>query len=661
MNRPFRIRFMPGVGATVIAAGVAGAGPVMQIEEPQPVEFHIGRPTLSLEVENDSLRTSRSDGSLVPTKDETLDVTPTVGLLFDGSIYDPRLLQFNLETDLGFTKGKRWVDDGTGQTVTSDRNFFLQRYNATATMLREKPYSLTLFGTKDRVQRDYDQFNRFNADVNNYGAAIRNIGGNWNSDLRLSHNDETIDSSSLPSIYREDLLNVNLQNRRSPDDFTTLRFDNRNFWRQDGGTQPYNGVERTFYALDEESFSTNRENRLESSLTASDIDESISDTSAITWREDFRHQIRENLWSGAIYEYDRREADTGRFQEHRAEVYAEHKLYENLVSRLNLHGERDTDLDDSETRYGPGLDEHYTRRLSDFGRISLSFDGYIDHIIPRSNGASIGTVIGEPVHFEDQRPAFLTRPNVRTADIVVTDDSRVRRYLEGADYRIVQHGSFTEIQRVFGGAIPNGSTVRVDYPAEAIPSSSLNQMNRSAAGELDLFERRAVLYAQQQVSESFGGSSPQFQNYMDTVIGAKSHWSWFEVGAEHVNHTADELSYSGIDYYAELFWEAEYFSAKLHADRSLIDYGQQGGEQDTTTYTATLNWNPGQLMTLQGFAGQYYETLNDGKRDIFTLAGNVIFHYSRLSFVLTYRYEDEQDSVDRFERHYLLAKLTRYF
>ena len=659
MNRPATRLTCLALVATAAAAGLAGAQPVIQMEQPRPIEMHVQRPTLSLDVEGNSLRTSRADGTPT-TKDTTLDWTPSLGLLFDGSIYDAKLLQFNLETETGFTKGKRRVDDGTGHINAYDRDFTIEQYNGTATLLRDKPYSVTLFGAKNRVQRDYDQFNRFNADIENYGAVLRNVSDNWNWNLRLAHSDEQVDNRERPSAYRENLLNLNVQNQRSDNNRTTLRYDSRDFRRQEGDAPAYSGVQRTFYALDEEYFTTNQNNRLTSALTVSDISESISDSGSLSLREDFRHEHRANLWSGAIYGYDQRYADGARFEEHRGEVYVEHRLYENLNSRLDLHGERGSGQGDSETRYGPSLAEHYSRRLSDFGRIGVDLDGRLDHIAPSASGSSVATVIGEAVRLDDQRPAFLTRPNVQTAGIVVTDESRARRYLEGSDYRIVQRGAITEIQRVFGGAIPRGATVRVDYPAEAGASASLDQVTRRGAIELDLFRRRAFFYAEQQAAESMGGSSLRFEDYRDTVLGVKSRWSSFEAGAEHVAHTADTLSYGGVNYYADLFWDWESLSAKLHAGRSNLDYRRQGGSLDTRRFTATLGWSPVSALTVQGFAGQYYERTINGDRDLRTLEGHVLFHYSRLSLDCSYRYEDESTAMEHYERHYFLAELTRH-
>lgn len=656
MRRPSQKQAFLAIVGTITATTLASAQPVMMMEVPRPFEAHIEHPRLTFEAEGNRERTQLGNG---PSSDDDItDLTPAFGMQINGSLYNRRLLDFNIETENGFTQGKRRTDDGQGNVVTDDRKFTLERYHATATLLEEKAYPVTFFASKDREHRDYDQFNRFDATTDNYGASARGGSGRLNWNVRLAHNDEQIDNPQRPSTYAEDLLDLNGEYRRNEKGQTTLRYSDQKFDRQDGAAPAYSGVQKTLYVLDQSNFDTNQSDRLLSSLNLSDLSESIQNYQSLTWREDIRHQVRPNLWDGALYQYDRRES-MGTVQNlHNGEVYAEHLYRESLQSRLDLQGERSDGEGDQYTRYGPGVTENYRTKLGDVTRLGIILEGRLDQIKRTLNGSSI-TVIGETLRLDDQRPTFLALPHVQPDTVVVTDTTGARRYLEGFDYRVIPRGANTEIQRVFGGTIPNGSTVKVDYVADAGTSESLTRLTHRSAVELDIYDRLLFLYADQRATESSGTQSLVFENYRDTVVGIKNRWSWLEVGAEHVDHTGEALSYGGVNYYADLSWEGETTSAKLHAGRSILNYRSQEGRLDTRTYTATVGWNPVGALNLQGFAGQYKEQNPDGERDLLTLECRVLFRLSRLSVDGTFRHETESFADNHYERQYFLVRVIR--
>ena len=420
----------------------------------------------------------------------------------------------------------------------------------------------------------------------------------------------------------------------------------------------YSGVQQSLFITDQACTTTNQNTRLLSSVAINDLSESLLDSRALSWAEDYRQEHRPTLWSGAIYRYERRESGDADYQSHNGELYGEHRLYQNLDSRLNLQAERDEGESDRLLRYGPGLDERYTRRLGDAGRVSLTLGGRYDRISQSSAGSQT-TVVGEALRLDDQHPAFLSVPNVQPATVIVTDVSRTRRYLAGFDYRIVPRGAFTEIQRVFGGAIPAGATVLVDYVADTSQDDTLDRWSGRTGFDLDLFDRRIYLYGQFQTADSLGARSLTYEDYRDSALGLKSRWSWFEVGGERNSHAADTLSYDGHSYYADVFWNSDETSLNLHAGRSILDYREQLGRVDAHTYSATVSWHPVSALTAQAFAGQHHERLRDGDRDLVTLEARLAYRFAHLTVDGTYRHENENYSQTDYERHYLFIRVIR--
>ena len=649
-------RIGPAVMAALTSAGAALAQPVMVSEPPRPLTVEIVRPTLSMEVEDTRIRSTRS-GARAPSEDDTFDWTPALGLQFDGSVYHPKLLQFDIETENGFTRGTRHLDDGIDPVQDSDRHFTLQRYRANATLLRDKPDPVTFFGSKNREERTYDEFNRLDVDTETYGVSTRGIGAYWNWNLRIAHNAEQVASLDRPSNYRDDSVSLNAAYRRDRGE-TVLRYDDQTFWRQDGGVPAYDGVQRILYVMDEASYSTNRDDHLRSSFNLSNLSETQMDSRSLTVREDWRHQQRVNVWDGVSYQYDLRERDGAQDDLHNGEVYLEHRADLGLDSRADLQGEHERSQSETMTRVGPGITESFTRPIGAFDRLNINLAGRWDHIARSSPGSAV-TVIGEHVRLDDSRPVFLALPSVRRQTVVVSGDNGARRFIEGFDYRVVSRGSMTELQRVFGGTIPNGSTVLVDYIADAGTSDSLDLLTRRAAIEYDFYDRLLFLYGEQRAAQSLGGESSTYQTYRDSVLGVKNRWSWLELGVEHVDHATDTFGYDGVNYYADLFWDGRYTSCKFHAGQSSLDYRDQAGTLDTRSYTATLGWTPGNNLTVQGFAGKHLERTLDGDRDLITLEGRLIYRLQRLAIDGTYRFEDESSLQETYERHYFFVRIVR--
>lgn len=635
----------------------APAQPAVMQEPTRPLALSVERPTLKLDVEGNRLRTTPADAAPA-TSESTTDWTPAVVLHADGSVYHPRFLEFNVDTENGMTRGKRRVDNGDGNAVTDNRDFSVGRYDASATLLRDKPVSATAFGHKHQDRRDYDQFNRFTADTESVGAGLRGSAPMWTWNVRGAHTDETTDQTDRPGSYREDMWSADAAMEHHGRGRTTMRATQQDYSRRYNGALADEGVQRTLFVWDESGPATNANTRLLSSVNVSDLSQSPNDTRSFTAREDFRQEHRDNLWSGATYQYDQRNTAGATFQQNDADLYVEHQLYQNLDSRLDLRGQYSDGDHEHESRLGPGASEIYTRHLGDIGRIGADIDYRVERIDRHVTSAS-STVVGEALRLDDQNPAILSLPDVAPGSIVVRDAGGARQYLENFDYRVVRRGSFTEIQRIFGGAIPAGSTVLVDYTAASGGSDSLYRAERGNGVDLDLYDRRLFLYARQRAADSFGGSTSVFENYREDVLGARTTWSWCEVGMEHVNHVADTLSYAGVNTYADLYWDGDSVSARLHNGYSTSDYRDQPGGLDVRTHTATVDWTPLGLVTVQGFAGRYDEDTHTSRREMTTLEARLLFHLSQLMADCTYRIEDEKLDAERRERRYVLVRISR--
>ena len=655
------VRLLAAAVAVGIALrAVAARPPSDDLEAPRPLTIRVTDPYLMLETEGDESVT-RLPGE-PKAKDVTADWTPSIGLGLEGSIYHPRLVHFDADIELGLTEGSRRRDDGAGAARSYDRSFTAERYNASLVFLRAKPYSLTVFTRRDIEQRDYDEFNRFDVDHEQYGARLRHSGERFSWDLRLANTRDDVTNTDRPTREDETLLTFDARYRRSGDNRTTLRYSDRDFSRAEAGYPGYSGVQQNLYVLDETAFGPADRARLLSTLTLADLNESRIDTRSLTLREDFRRRAATNLWHGAIYQFDWRDAGEATSEQHQGELYVEHQLYASLQSRADVQVEQgqthEDGFRDEQLRYGPGVAEHYNKRLGEVGRLGLDAELRLDRIERDAAGGAI-RILDERVQLSDGRPAMLSQPRVQPGSVVVTDSGGTRLYLEGLDYRVVPRGEFTEIQRVFGGAIPNGAVVLVDYTSRGSASDSLSRTQERLAFEIDLYDRLLFLYGARRAVLYHGGDSLVFQDYREHTIGLKSRWQFIEVGVEQVDYEGDALSYEGPNAYAELSWDLVTTALRLRAAKSDLSYRNQPGWLDTRTYTADVDWHPVDRLSLQLFAGDYQESTQDGDRELVSLEARLSYLFHKLTIEGTWRVEEEDLRDEGHDRRYYLLRVKR--
>lgn len=100
---------------------------------------------------------------------------------------------------------------------------YLQRYNGDVNFLRQQPYSFGFFAERDQNFRDYDFFNRVKVDDTLYGGRAGFAGGPVPFRVRVSHLDEDVTQTLLPSQRKETSLSLNASNIRDRGD-TTLTY-----------------------------------------------------------------------------------------------------------------------------------------------------------------------------------------------------------------------------------------------------------------------------------------------------------------------------------------------------------------------------------------------------------------------------------------------------
>ena len=145
-----------------------------------------------------------------------------------------------------------------------------------------------------------------------------------------------------------------------------------------------------------------------------------------------------------------------------------------------------------ETDLRGGLDLKYTKKIPT-GYLNL---GYRYYRQGHSTEGISGTVqvLNEEQRITDGEVTLLNKPYVDPFSVLVKDESGAVIYQLNFDYILIERGSYTEIQRIPGGMIPDGAAVYIDYNFEQPGSYSYAANNNHFSASIILFERLVELY-----------------------------------------------------------------------------------------------------------------------------------------------------------------------
>ena len=633
----------------------------MLFESPNAYSLQLSDVYLRTDVEMEE-QIQRAGTPTVSVTRQRILVEPAVGTGFAGWAYHPNLLQYSCLTELGLD----WQYSHVDPSETGSDTHFLQRYHLALDFLRQKPYSLNLYADKDTIYRDYDFFNRARVDTEQFGARSGYSAGAVPFTIAYQHYHEVVDDPTRPTTLNENTISLQASNtRRSEQASTQLNYNFDDYSRQDDGFSDQSGLNQTVSLFDGEAWGQEGWIRLSSLLNYNSISETVTPTDKLLIQESLRLQHTERLTSFYEYAYDMNSSGDANADTHQGRAGLTHQLYENLTSTADVHGNtshsQSPEGSREATRYGVMLNEQYSRRLSTWGNLFLGWTGGIDQEDRKASGDQL-PIIGEPHTLSDGNLTFLDQPNVVFSSVRVTDKTGTIVYLLGLDYSLIPHGAITEIRRVTGGRIPNGSIVLVDYSSQLDPSARFTTFNNSLSFRLDFYQGLFAIYGRWTTLDYSG---PQILNLRwidDKVIGADSTWKWFRTGAEY------EVMDSNLTPYDRLrllqsgtFQISDSTTFGLDFDQSWTVFRDTDTHENSYgfiahyqhRFTSSLAWN------IEG--GVRIDRGPTFDRDAGTLRTELDWAVGKLQVKVGYEYGNETHPTDMMQRHYGYLRMRRTF
>ena len=634
-------------------------------EEPRWLSLRLSDAYLATEVESEmEERTLLNEKR--PLTRERLLVAPTVGLGVRGSVYHPNLLDFSVAGQAG----PAWQDVSiTAPAIslegTRSRWWLLQRYQANLSVLKEKPYAITLFANRSDVFREYDFFSRAKVLAQTYGGRVGYAAGPVPVSLSVTRTEEDVTGLLRPTRREDTTLLFDARHERSANSHTAFSYSVNQFLQEELDSYRQEGLNHSINLFDTEAFGKTNRFKLNTSLLYNQLDTDPASTSSLTARESLTMKHAKSLESRYEYGFNRSTAGSAENVSHGGQAGVQHQLFESLTSDVELRGNstQSTSPDSqlSSTRLGVAWTESYTKKLGSWGKLSLGGLVYVGREERSSQGQLI-FVIDEQQTLKDSVITFLNQPRVVLTSIRVTDSTGTVLYRELLDYRVLPEGQRVEIRRVPGGRIPDGGTVFVDYLAVAQPADAFIAINDQCNVRLELFKGLLAFYGRINVVENVGGRSLVLEDLTATTAGAELSWGALQTGVEYQLYDSNLTPYETLRLFQSLTWDVtegltftldggESWTAFIKANRQQRDYHAIGRWQARLTSALSVNAEGGIRITEGPGVDQTLATSRFGLE----------FSKNNLAAHLSYDFQDQVYLGELRKRHFLSFRMKRTF
>jgi len=504
-------------------------------EDPRWVRISV--PDLSLGADVEALREDARFGDSTSTH-QYLSLTPLVGAHTQGSIYHPNLLTF----DLSGEGGVGWTTDeikSTGFNQTRHEERDLLRYNVTVDLLNLKPYNASFFASQDHTYQNYDFFNTATVDSTRYGGRVSWTTPRLSLTANAGYRDERVDSFYGLTQLSDTYANFTGIDHREFGT-TTLTYSFDEFSNRVNDNSAVSSQNNTVGLSDSETFGSRKQITVAAGGSYSQYSFLDQQNDSLNGNGNFTINHNPSLDSFGTVNYTHNNMDPVSSSVFQGITGARHKLYESLITTADIHGS----YDDSKSpdgsawsdRIGGGLKEDYTKRLGNWGRLSIGAGAVIDHEDHSFTGTVLTTIdeahqilLSSSAGF---RPAFLNNPRVILGTIDVRTQGGVPA-TQNLDYQLFQVGERTEIRLVQGSTIlHSGDTVLVSYQSSSLYDASFESFNTFAQIRVDLFNLVGV-YGRLNSIDNNAPSSVLTETMLDLVGGVEARWRWFHAGAEY--------------------------------------------------------------------------------------------------------------------------------
>ena len=638
-------------------------------EGPPPPSYIPKLKYVGLEAEGD--RSSQSSSvSSSHNNYERIYLAAGFGIGWDYFIYHPDLCNFSVLAEPGYT----WQDSGpTGATRQESR--FLLNGTFNAKLLQLKPYFTSVFATATHNTHQYDFYNSVIEDAQSYGA----ITGYREGPVPVTISFEDVHRETTGFAYdtTADQLTLNLhaRNERQNLNATDLSYQFSQYDSTTGtSTDKFHDLTSFHYLTltDTEHFG---KGTLNSTLLYDHTDSNDSASDDVDMLLDYSIEHTPHLRSFYNYSFLGFTSGDGGLIENSGRAGLQHQLYDSLSSSGDLHGlaahssfgGNGLDLYSG----GPNASVNYTKRLGEWGRLSLGNSATYDFTTQQSSGGIL-LIARESHALPTGQWVRLNQPRVIALQIVTTDAAHGEVPLtENVDYLVDRTGQPWQLQRNPFSVLlsESNNTVLVTYTAQSNPSGSFSTFSDLAQIRLDLWNGMVGVYARYDLTRNHE-YDPGFvlENVEEFQAGADFYRKGFRFTANYIDRHSSLFDYSSYNL------SEGYTSLALPHSSIGLDFNQRwtfypaSGSSRTNSEEVTYYdfigrylWHPVQTLTWSVEAGYQLRRGLGFDQDLLVARTYLNWLLGKLELHLGYEYEDQTVGTEEHQRHFVFLRARRNF
>jgi hypothetical protein len=600
-------------------------------------------------------------------KSTLLYVSPRLGVGWNNYIYHPNLMTYSLLLEPGYLYQERTFN---GQTSTTDQ--FVLEGIGTANFLQFKPYATSASFSKSHEEVKYDFFNTAIVDAQSWGVFSGYRDGPVPVTTSFLQSHEDSDDFSQITSTDQNILNVNAHNERKDHDLTDLSYQFNEFNREtqvNGSTLPNDNTLNHVSLTDTEHFS---KSLLQSTFRFDERNAQTTESSDINATVNYSVDHSSTLSSYYDYSLSQFSDPTSDSLLNYGVVGITHRLYESLVSGLDVHGSTfNSSTGDSTLDYlsgGTTGSENYTKGLGGWSRLSLNDTASYNYTDQHTSGSEV--LVPNESHVVPLNNLVILNQPRAIALISVTSANNIPLQ-EGLDYVVNESTDPWQIQILNGGPshIQPGMVILVTYTVQTNPSGNYSTVANVAQIRWSFRGDLVSVYAQYSFVKN-QASSPEFLLQDDQLFRTGMEFNW------HALHlTADYQDEHSTFFDNQGFSLGQGYSMNLPYDSTLgVDLSQQWL---TTTYN-TGPTNQTQNLTFYNFLLHYQYRITAGltwaveggyrqqrgfeqDQDLFAARTYLNWIVGQLQVHLGYEHENQLINNEKRDRDFGFIRVRRTF
>ncbi len=352
--------------------------------------------------------------------------------------------------------------------------------------------------------------------------------------------------------------------------------------------------------------------------------------------ENLNYQLPANFRTKIFYRYLRHDENFYFLHQHNIKGQANHQLYKSL--RSNAYYEY---IDINHSSYNQytsqgGVGFNYTKIIPG-GRLTLGYN-YRRRHDNRNVRPGVLQILREEHEMNDNEIILLNNPYVNTASVIVKDVSGTIIYQENIDYLFIEHGVYTEIQRMSGGQIAEGQTVFVDYISE-VPLSFDFATNTNGFNSSIMFLQRLLelyyRYYNQNYNNVYEISEYKILKTINqNVYGIRLSKSIFTLGYEYDNYQSNIIPYRSHRIFLTMSGNLlRRLSGTIAANHHIRDLTATNEIQKFTDVSARLVYSVNQQSSVSLSGGHRYQVGRGIDLNLTNVVAEYNLYYRSFNFI----------------------------